>query len=284
MNRFICILLLVTPLFLACDEERMLAEIPTYISVDTVQFISKSSQGTSSQLISELWVYADSQFLGSFPAPSSFPVLGEGTIVLDFFAGIRANAQALSPQIYPLMAPVQILLDAAPGQQVQVIPKFGYVDQVVLAFVEDFELSNLFSQDLDGDSATFFFRTSERAIDGFSARAVLSKINQQLEVASKFSFEGIPSNGLPVFLELEYTSDVALGVGLRQPGGVPLYKLILFAQPDKSQKIYLDLTPDIQQLATTAIEILFNSKFDNQLSKEEQEVTIDNIKLLHFRP
>jgi hypothetical protein len=262
----------------------MLAEVPTYISIDTVQFFAKSGQGTSKQLISELWVYADSQFLGSFPVPSSFPVLGEETIVLDFFAGIRANAQALSPRIYPLMAPVQVLLAEAPGQQVQVTPKFAYENQVVLAFTEDFEVSNLLLQDLDGDSASFFFRTSDRAIEGVSARAILSQVTPELEVASKFAITRIPSNGLPVYLELEYTSDVALAVGLRQTGGMPRYTLLLFPQPDNSKKIYLDLTPDIQKLAATAYEVLFKSSFDSQLSKQEQEVTLDNIKLLHFRP
>ena len=166
----------------------------------------------------------------------------------------------------------------------QVIPEFGYADQVVWAFVEDFEVSNLFSEDLDGDSATFFFRTSERAIEGISARAILSQSNQQVEVASKFSYEGLPINGLPVFLEFEYTSDVALGVGLRQPGSTPTYKLVLFPQPDRAQKIYLDITTDIQRLGASAYEVLFKSSFDEQLSKQEQEVSIDNIKLLHFRP
>jgi hypothetical protein len=284
MNRFMSIMIILCLLSLSCDKDQMLAEDPTYISVDTVEFFTKSGQGTDRQLISELWVYADSQFIGSFPVPSTFPVLGKATLNLDFFAGIRANAQALSPQIYPLLAPVQVILDATPGQEVQITPRFSYGNQIVLAFNEDFEVSNLFSQDLDGDSATFFMRTSERAIEGISARAILNETNQQLEVASKFAYQGLPTNGLPVFLELEYTSDIPLAVGLRQPNGAKNYKLILFPQQDKAQKIYLDLAVDIQQMGSSAYEVLFKASFDEELSKQQQEVTLDNLKLLHFRP
>ena len=260
-----------------------LAEIPTFIATETTKFISGTGQGTEHQLISEIWTYADSQLIGAYPVPSQWPLLGRDRIRLDVFAGIRENGQAAFPVVYPLISGWSIDIEARPGETVTLNPTFSYAKNVRFALVEDFELSNLFRQDLDGDSLTFFSITEVHAIEGKSARALLQQDHPDLEVASNFSYSDLPTNGTPVFLELEYASDTPLAVGLKSGNGDRLYKLLLFANELVPQKIYVNFTAEVEASASRDFQVIFRATFDTSSGKAEQEVILDNIKLLHFR-
>ena len=277
-------LLVVSFMLVSCGKHQP-AELPTFISISDIEYVVEPSQGTNRHLITELWIYADSQFIGAYPVHAQFPIIAPGTFHLDVFPGIRENGQALSPTIYQMMSPDQVVVPSQPGGIIEIHPTFSYAEEVVVALNEDFESSNIFSQDLDGDTATAFVRISEGAIDGRSAMATLNSNHQELEVASKFGYGTLPDNGLPTYLEMEYSSDVPLAVGIRVAGSAnSVYKLVLFANPTNSQKIYINFSNEIQILGKGAYEILFRCNFDPDLPKVSQEVTIDNIKLLHFRP
>ena len=86
------------------------ADVPTFINIEEVGFRSDPGQGSENQNLSEVWMYADSLFLGAYPVPSRIPVLGSGGLTLEFFAGIRENGQATSPVIYPMMRSTHLSL------------------------------------------------------------------------------------------------------------------------------------------------------------------------------
>ncbi|MCB0689322.1 MAG: hypothetical protein KDC53_22445 [Saprospiraceae bacterium] len=260
------------------------AGVPSFLSVENVDFKVSTGQGTVHQLITEVWTYADSQFIGAYSVPSEIPLLGDDQVRLDMYPGIRENGQAAAPTIYPLMVPWSTRIDVHPGGSIPITPTFAYSPNTRFALVEDFESSNLFRDDLDGDSLTLFEVSVVNAIEGKSARAVLSASQPQLEVASNFFLSNLPTDGSPVFLELEYAAETALAVGLQSEGGNKLYKLLLFDNDLEPQKIYVNFTAEVEAAKGNDVKILFLSTYDDSSGKAEQEVIIDNIKLLHFRP
>ncbi len=266
----------------AC-EKGQIAEVPTFLSVETVEFTTSAGQGSSRHLISEIWIYADSQLIGAYPVPSQIPVLGDGMIKLDIFAGIRENGQAAAPVIYPLTSTWSTQIMVNPGASQVIKPVFMYDRNVVFAFIEDFESGNLFRQDLDGDTLTSFHLITDNAIQGRSASVSLSAEHPVLEVASNFSFGNLPSDGSPVFLELEYAAEANLAVGLRSDRGVSLYKLVLFPNDLVPRKIYVNFTQEVQAANANDFQIIFRASYIDEAAKATQEVIIDNIKLLHFR-
>ena len=267
---------------LSCGKTE-LAEIPTFISIETTKFVAAIGQGTDHQLISEIWTYADSQLIGAYAVPSQWPLLGQDQIRLDIFAGIRENGQATSPIVYPLLSAWSTDIGASPGETITVSPVFTYAKTVRFALIEDFETSNSFRQDLDGDSLTMFSVSEVNAIEGKSARACLKQDHPDIEVASNFSYSDLPANGTPVFLELEYASDTPLAVGLKSSNGGRLYKLLLFANEMKPQKIYVNFTAEVEAATSRDFEVIFRATYDTSSGKAEQQVVLDNIKLLHFR-
>lgn len=267
---------------IGCGRDN-LAPVPTFISIGEVQFQSASGQGTEHQLISEVWIYADSQLIGAYPVPSLVPLLGGPAVRLDIFPGIRENGQAASPTIYSMLAPWSTTVSAEPASTIALTPLFRYRGDLRFPLVEDFESSNLFREDLDGDTLTRFEVVSAPAIEGKSARAMLTSVHPLFEVASNFPLSNLPDNGSLVYLEMEYASETNLAVGLKTEDGSKTYKLLLFANDLVPQKIYVNFTAEIEAAKAKDLRITFLSTYDETAGKPEQLVILDNIKLLHFR-
>ncbi len=163
--------LLFTIGIVACDRAGDLALVPTYIRIQNVSLTPATGLGTDHHDFRDIWVYADSQFIGSYGVPSEIPLLGEGEIGIDLFAGIRENGQALSPVIYPLVGSTKVTITATPDSEILVAPVFSYSNKVVASFLEDFESTNSFRRDLDGDTLTFVSSDAINSIDGRSGRS-----------------------------------------------------------------------------------------------------------------
>ena len=272
-------------LIIGCQGEGQLADVPVFVQIPSVRFNGNVSGTANSHLISETWVYADSIFIGAFPVPAKIPVIAASDpISMQFFAGIRENGQANSPVIYPFYNVFHVSLPAEVLDQ-EVIPEFHYLSSTKLALIEGFENGNIFREDIDGDEATQIIPQLNELLDGKSGVVCLSASNPELEVASAFPIERLPTDGSAVFLELDYISDVALAVGLQgRSNSIPavrFYKVVLFASAQR-QKIYLNLTPDLQASDLESYQVIFRSSFDTELTQNKQYVYLDNIKLLHF--
>jgi hypothetical protein len=267
-----------------CNKENDPAPLPAYIHIDTIAVSVIQGQGTDMHLITEAWVYTDSVFQGAFHVPTTFPILGKGEINIDIFPGIRVNGQGSSPDIYPLMTVFSQKMDLNTLEETLIKPIFTYHPKARFTFVEDFETGNIFTNDIDQDPETHLL-VSKVSSGRKSASGTLSASHTVLEVATNFIYENIPSDGSPVFFEMEYKGDIPLAVGLRghQTGISPStqYKLILVPREDW-QKIYINFSDDLKRSQLSGYQVIFRSQFDSSLSQAEQKIFLDNLKLLHF--
>lgn len=282
MSRSILASLIVLSCY-ACAKDQQ-AIIPTFVSVPAVKVQVNPGQGSDRHTISEIWAYADSALLGAFAVGSTFPIIADEPLILDVFAGIRENGQALDPRIYPFLSLFQVELDPNPGETLTIAPTFQYHPSSTFRLVEDFERSQVFDQDLDGDQDTFL-ALIEEGIEGRSASGVVSQAHPVLEVASNEILRDLPTSIGNTFLEMEYVSDVPIQVGLRghAPGISPAknYKLVLFPTEEPT-KIYINFGPDLQASKLVGYQVIFLATFDVNLGPLEQRIGLDNIKLLHF--
>lgn len=267
----------------ACEKDQQ-ATIPTFVAIPEVNVQVNVGQGSDRHMISEIWAYADSSLLGAFAVGSSFPIIADGPFTLDIFAGIRENGQALDPRVYPFLSLFQVDLEPNPGATLTIDPIFQYHPSSIFRLQEDFERSQIFDQDLDGDPNTFL-APIEEGIEGRSASGVISQAHPILEVASSEILRDLPTSSGNTFLEMEYRSDVAIQVGLRghASGISPAknYKLVLFPTVEPT-KIYINFGPDLQASKLVGYQVIFLATFDVNLGPLEQRIELDNIKLLHF--
>ena len=279
------LLILSSLVFFGCKQDNQLALVPQFVAVEKVNVVTGPQGSDVSHQVSEVWLYADSNLLGAFPVPAQIPIIPIGQHTdLEVFAGIRENGLASSPVIYPFYSTALFKIPSSQTQS-SVEPQFHYLPSTTFALDENFEVGNVFREDLDGDDETRMDVITLPALDGRVGALKVTATHPNIEVASAFTLNQIPANGTAVFLEVDYLSEVSFAVGLRGSGGaaspVNFYKLVLFPNPERT-KVYINFTPDIQTSDHPRFQVIFQAVFDTNLSLDTQYVYLDNIKMLHF--
>ena len=59
----------------SCDKNTDIQEIPSYINVSKVNLLTSSVQGSNTHKITDIWVYVNDQFRGTFEIPATIPLL-----------------------------------------------------------------------------------------------------------------------------------------------------------------------------------------------------------------
>lgn len=258
--------------------------IPAYVHIDNFELTTTAAQGTSSERITEGWFYADGEFLGAYSLPADVPVIAEGNTEILVFPGIKVNGIVSTPDIYPLYDRYEINLDLSPTITDSIEPSTQYINASDFPFIEDFETSNAFIDDLDGNPGTRVEVTESVVFEGMRSGYIrLDTANFYIEVASLPVIENLPTNNSPVFLEFDYKNNVEFGIGLvgvspSNPGG----KVIILGLREKEDwnKMYLELTPSLFASDLPAYQILISAFHDP--NNEVSEIYLDNFKVVHL--
>ena len=75
----------------SCDKNTDIQEIPSYINVSKVNLLTSSDQGSNTHKITDVWVYVNDQFRGTFEIPATIPLLHKDSNNIRLFAGIKDN-------------------------------------------------------------------------------------------------------------------------------------------------------------------------------------------------
>ncbi len=264
--------------FNSCVKEN---EVPAYLYIPSFSLTTKNSEGSSAQKITDVWVYIDGQINGVFQMPITLPVVEIGKHEIAIFAGIRNNGIKSNPVIYPFYNTYKINLDLKAGKVDTLRPVTTYIANTQFKLIEDFETSNMFRIDRDGNS-TLRFTTIDNGFEGRSGQIVLTKTHKQMEKASanKVELSNVAEN---IYLEMHYKTDSELSVGIigsdpsTNPSGTASYKITLF--PTKEwNKTYINLTNESKDLKMKEFQIVFRSLLPDSLNSAT--ILFDNIKLI----
>lgn len=262
--------------------------VPSYLRVDSVSFSSNQhTQGTNSHKITDIWVYVNSQLIGAYELPVTFPVLARGKQKLEIRPGIKMNGIAATRVPYPFYKPYIINGFNFIEDSVQLVqPVSSYYDNLTFAWMEDFENTSL-SIEKTSRSDTGIFRTSPAyspqaftfGQSAYSGVIHLEGLKQKFQVAS-FSGYSLPGKGSPVFVELNYKCDRPFGIGMFATlnGSIINMPLLVANKSEQWNKLYINLSPNVTEYSTaTNFKIYFESDkgVDNQA-----QFFFDNIKLI----
>jgi len=283
-------ILLTAYLFSTCDLINPAETIPSYLTIESIPFVSTSPiHGTNNQKIVEAWVTVDGIFIGVYDLPATVPVLVSGNVEVKIEAGIKDNGIGRLPEIYPFFEPYRVNVDLKPAETTILQPNVRYRDNLNFAFVEDFENgSRIFIDELDGNPATGVNLTTENVFEGNNSGVIkLTKENPAVEVATDFGrkFRDLQSKGVPVYLELNYKTDVQIAFGIighEEAIFAPsesLYEPVLFPKSTWN-KVYLNLSQAVFELKTPEYQISLLAVLPPDL--ESGNIWLDNIKLIHF--
>lgn len=277
-----------------CSKEHPAGAFPSYIAIQDVQVAaSRATQGSASANISEIWLFVDDAFLGSYPPSATIPVLKSGQVALRFEAGIRDNGIAATPELYPFYAPVAAMPTLEPERIDSFALTFRYHEGTQFALLENYENGLTVFQDLITGASFNRLRAEEEA--AFEGReGGLIELNAEfpsVELASVRRFGGLQDNGFAVYLEVNYRSEAPLQFGIlgfAEGSEIPLDARYVagFNPSDEWKKIYFNLGQAIVESQGEEFKLILQTSLptenDGTYTRNTAKVRIDNLKLLHF--
>ena len=273
--------------FFSCDIINPEEEIPAYVEI--LPFNYTGTDGSTSEQITDGWIYIGGEYLGAFDLPKTIPVLMSGSqnVVID--PGIKENGINSFPNIYPFYERFLGTIDLVPGEVVSIQPVTQYDnDRIQIVFNEDFNGSefNRFDE-------TYIINDATDVKEG--ARSGLIRLNSSNNPTVSLRSDALtvfPTQGDVGYLEMDYKSDIPVFVGVAgfNALGNPTFSELTYGLKSKEEwnKVYFnftDLFSLMRQQNTVNYQIWIGAQIpiDNGVFiLENAEIHLDNIKLIVF--
>jgi hypothetical protein len=268
----------------SCEKFKGDQQVPAYLSIDSIYiYTDYATQGSTSQNITDAWVYVDGQFIGAFELPAKFPVLEMGIHKVEVMAGIKKNGISATRWAYEYYAPiiynVKFGIDSLTKMHTL---KTTYSTSANFLWKEDFEGTSM-SLDSTNRSLVPVLRTPEGSnltIEGLhSAMMVIDSLHDFAEAQSHDVF---PISFAPTYVELNFNTNNVLTVGVILYGPSAFYQipiLNLNVTNNQQKKIYVDLAPALTGYpGVDQFRVYFGTFKDTGV--KQGVIILDNIKVI----
>ena len=257
--------------------------IPSYIYIDTLFLSTEAGQGTNSHGISDAWVSVGPDLVGAFPLPALIPVLESGEQEVTVFGGVLQNGIGATRDVYPFYSRYTVSKNLVPAQVDTIRPTIKYTDNLSFLVMENFEASNIISDEIDGNSNTQVkFSTTEVFEGSRSGHITLGGSDNLIEVGTNLFYE-FPTTPERVYLEVDYKNDVTFEVGIAGKSNnyfERFYKVGVLPSAEWN-KIYVDFSNDVTSMMTNSAEefqVVFRALSAGDTTTN---IYLDNIKLIY---
>ncbi len=283
------IALITSIFFLECNKSKLRAPEPFYLNISAVNVNTLNGQGTTSNKITDIWVYENGQYKGAYPIGRNIPITSQPA-QLKLFAGIKNNGMSATRIIYPFYAPIDLDTNANTNEIIYKSLVINYKSGINFRWVEDFENfggtngvtiikgigsdTNVVILDKTTNPNADVFENNKSmliALDSNHPYGYLISANTYF-----LSFDG-------TYLELNYKCNQAFEIGIYNTQST---KSVITLNPMNTwNKIYIDVQPYLSSLfgstaSNNSIGIYFRATKASDVS--QGEILIDNIKLISY--
>jgi len=287
--------LLILLSFASCElSDTSQATVPSYICIpkDSFTFISDSSvgnyQGRNTTYFPDMWVTEKGNLVGATGLPLLLPIIGTGSTLISVDAGILLSGQDNHRGKYPFASTYYQTINLTPGKIDTIKPVFKYLNNTNFKLIVDydrpmtsrgFELNPTYT--VSGDTLIQVNDAGSREPGNtyFKVKAKGTSKTYQMITSDQFT---LPNLGAPVFIELDYKSDINFEIGYyyaepNQPtsSAIPFIELI---PTGTWKKVYLDLTAETAPRKTGTAYRFYIGYYSD--SGKEPDISFDNFKIL----
>tara|TARA_B110000444_G_scaffold131255_1_gene123318 strand:+ start:138 stop:968 length:831 start_codon:yes stop_codon:yes gene_type:complete len=268
--------LLTLLVFASCQKEDAVG-IPAYIKIENIYLGENDSNST----ITDAWVYINGQLQGVYELPATFPVLEEGNANIKVYAGIKNNGIASDRVIYPFYSSDTTNKVLTINASTEIYPTVNIKGNIDGKF-DDFDNGYSFNSDtcfqvLSGGPYGKYGSLSLSDSDSI----LITEINYQ---DFPLSFDNVPQQGSPTYMELDYKNNTSFLVGMyiNFPNSPTLEKGLLWVNPKEDwNKIYIDITQTVSEaIGAETFSIFIKMQRDSNL--DENKLDFDNIRIIHY--
>jgi len=283
MNKNIAVILVfvASTFFLpSCDTFEGHAETPSYIQIDSVNFVSNvSTEGTNKQKITDIWYNVEGNRVGAFEIPTRFPVIAEGKKAISMYAGILKNGIHIYREIYPFFEPFKDTIVFKGTEIIKTNPTFKYKSELDF-WIEDFEDPGLKFHTIS--EPNYLNQVQDPNVPSNSLGHVyLPDTARAFQFFTKNKFKLLYS---PIYMEIEYKCDHEFSIGIIVEKINGTYESIrpfsIIKRTDKWNKLYLNLAEQFSLNSEgISYEVYFFFAKDNALPIN---FYFDNIKIITY--
>lgn len=290
----IAVLFLPSCAFLGQDE----VTVPAYIYVPGYTYQTNNDlQGDTSSRFSDVWITQNGVTKGTIGYPALIPIESSGPTQITLDAGIIRSGQNETRVNYPFIASFVETRNLTPGVTDTLKPIFTYLPGAKFAFIEDYDRSGSAfvinpGSDLPGDTVIKTDGPNAWKPGTFSGRIQIDDGHDRVQLLAggprdaSNNFEGyLLEPGAPIYLELDYNSNLPIDVGyyfIDRQGNTSTIKPVVqaFATNGTWRKLYIDLTDEVSVQQAGTRYIIYLGFFNGD--KILEDVQIDNIKLVYL--
>jgi len=258
---------------ISCQKEDTDA-IPTYIKIDPITL-----EEDITSKITDVYVYINDQMQGVYELPAKFPVLAKGNTKVKIYAGIKNNGIAAERAAYPFYHPYTINTELTINSTIVINPEISIKENISGQF-DDFDPSYSFNADS-------CFQTVSNGPYGNYGLLTLDTSTLITEINYKdypLSFDDVPQQGSPTYLELDYKNNTQflIGMYINSPNSPTLERgLVLINPKEEWNKIYIDLTQTVSEaINAESFSVFIRMQKDSHL--DESTLAFDNIRIIHY--
>jgi len=271
-------------LLAGCDK----AKTPSYLYLPDWNFYSAPGQGTSSQKITEFWVYQNEQLLGIYSPPAKVPVIDLESSRIQILPGIKNYGLSDNRIRYPFFEAIDTTMSFNEEEEVSVIPIFKYQENVDIEEL-GFESGNFLLQ-MPGNQGEFTAVTDPAFVfeGNRCGKGVLLAGNSKLYYKDDINREFTAGN--LYFFEMNYSCNNRFSVGLivTEASG-ETKEFVLSVNPTQEtdgvpvwNKIYVDFSA-VPLKHLQAIHYEFYIEAVPDVFNKPVEVYLDNLKWVKWQ-
>ena len=288
MKRFFIILLVFN---ISCQIIDRPEKAPSFIQIDDFQFsISNNNQGTSSEKITDAWIYINGNLEGAYELPATIPLHYEGIQDLSIYPGIKRNGISADRKKYPFYTQFDTTIYLIPDSILSLQPSTEYEDQLYF-WIEDFEDSQHKFETHTTSQVDINIIESplNELFEGDAGIITMDSADYYCEFrTNELDFNSFPKNlNIPAYIEMNYANNYPFTVGiLHKDASVPSYQkfpLITLVPTYENEvswnKTYLYI-PDATNFFTSATEFDLFISATNENSENDIKILLDNFKVI----
>lgn len=277
----VCLLFLVS----ACTVLDPADPAPAYIRVKNIRISSNYElQGSNSAKVTDVWIYNQGSYQGTYELPARFPILTSGLQKVFFGAGIKANGIASTSEFYPLYKFKELDVVLTPGDTLELDTiDISYFPELQYTYYEDFEKDTAGGGiSLDLSTASLGTINTDSVVVFEGRRSMKMTVGTATNFVECFSVgDGFPlTKGRDIYLEMNYRCNQRFQVGLIgiTPGGPQAIPVILLNPKNDWNKIYIRLGPYVNPSNAIKFKVWLRMFLEDGVT--EGVVYVDNLKLI----
>jgi len=264
--------------------------VPSYLEIPAVTVSTTPLQGAPTSRITDVWVSVNDELLGVWEVPARIPVLYEGPVEVRVEAAIKRNGMFDDRLRYPFFnsSTTQTTLTRLTTTTLNpVVTYSGQADFWIEAFEEPGTLLNVTPA---SDTTLLRFTPTEYpdlVLNNSPCGGFV--LDQEHRYIRLYTDEDLEVFGGPVFLELDYRTDIQFTIGVLYvfngaPNVEPFVYVAPTVRPDGStywNKIYIDLSP-VFNTGISQRDIYIEGNLPDGSSSAR--VLLDDLKLVRSLP